>query len=323
MFEENASRRGRLAQRVWRQVERRALDQAMRVPWKRLAESADQYTEWHIFTLWLRAVVDAACTIPEIVETELEIRAPGLVEAARSGLGTASKLAKLPGEILWQNVSQWAEANIFLSAKTENWLDAIHYFSSLSIRSMKAWAHWETIDALWRTASPAAFPSYEKWRSDVECAFKLSNPKGVCQQVLDAMSRVAPRRFNELEAGFFDLTVFCFWMELVLQTYGPNLLILHQEILSRYKRFESPDDLLDPKMSVHALSEWVLSHQLMEAREQQIMAALSYQVKNHPRYHAFRRYAQHCHQAWQRTLPAPLPSFGRWTLVGDQYADYG
>src|SRR5208283_2375587 len=72
---ERNQRGGSPIDRVRQQTERRALEQAKRVPWKRLAEAADEYTDWQVFTLWLRAVVEAAKCIPAMVEHELESRA--------------------------------------------------------------------------------------------------------------------------------------------------------------------------------------------------------------------------------------------------------
>lgn len=188
---------------------------------------------------------------------------------------------------------------------------------------MKAWAHWERIDDIWQRASPAAFPSYEEWRTDVESVDKLSNPESICQQVLDPMNRVTAQKFNELKAAFFELTVFSLWLEVVIQAKRPNLRVLHQDLLVKYEGFKSPDNLLEPQASVHALSEWVLNHQLTEAREQRMRVALSYQIKNHPCYHALRRYAQHCQQAWQESPRPNVPRFEEWTQLGDQYVDSG
>ena len=64
---ERDQRGGSLIDRVRQQTERRALEQAKRVPWKRLAEAADEYTDWQVFTLWLRAVVEAAGSIPAMI----------------------------------------------------------------------------------------------------------------------------------------------------------------------------------------------------------------------------------------------------------------
>ncbi len=313
----------RLWERTWKGAERRALDQARRVSWKRLAEAADQYTEWHVFSLWLRAVVDAAHTLPEIVNSELKNRVPDLLTAGQPPkcIG-AIEQAISPGARLWQEVWKWAEANVFLSAKRENWLEAVRYFSSLSIRYMKAWAHWEKADAIWQRASPALFPSYEEWRREVDSVEKLANADGVCQQVLDAMSRVTNEEFKQLEAAFFELTAFSLWMELAIEGKGPNLRLLEQEIFAKYKGFKSSDCFSDPKANVRALSEWVLNHELAEAREQPMGTALSYQSRNHPRYQALWRYAQHCHRAWEESPPLSVPRFEQWKHIADQYVDF-
>jgi hypothetical protein len=324
MFEDKPHRRSRerLSKRAWEQAEARAPGHA-RVPWKGLAEAAHQYTEWHVFTLSLRAVVDAAGTIPEIVETELKSRAPQFLETVRRTAVAALQLPAPPGSRLWQDVSRWAEANVFLSAKRENWLDAVHYFSSLSIRSTKAWAYWERTDELWQRAAPKSFPSYEEWRTDVGSVDRLSNRESICQQVLDSMNRIGAQKFSELEAAFFELTVFSSWMELVMETQGPTSPVLNQELLVKYKGFKSPDGFLEPQANVRALSEWVLNHQLTDAREQWTMAALSYQVRTQSRYHALRRYAQHCHQAWQESPRPSMRLFEEWTEAGDQYVEDG
>src|ERR1035438_7729644 len=48
-------RGGNLIDRVRHQTELRALEQARRVPWQRLAAVADEYTEWEVLGLWVRA----------------------------------------------------------------------------------------------------------------------------------------------------------------------------------------------------------------------------------------------------------------------------
>ena len=149
------NRRGRsLIDRVRQQTERRALEQAKRVPWKRLAQAADEYTDWQVFTLWLRAVVDAAGSVPAMVAQEMESRTPRLLECIRPDVEAAVKNGDGPGARIWQDVSQWAEMNVFIGAKRAGWLDAVRYYSSMSLRSMKAWSHWENIDRRWRVAPP-------------------------------------------------------------------------------------------------------------------------------------------------------------------------
>lgn len=311
-----------LSKRAWKQAEQRALGQARRVPWTRLAEASDHYTEWHVFSLWLRAVVDAAHTVPEIVKSELKSRMPHLLEASQRNSAADVQQTTSPGTRLWQQVSRWTDENVFASAKAENWLAAVHFFSCISIRSMKAWAHWERTDEIWRTTPPAVFPAYDGWRAEVESVNNLANPGSVCQQVLDAMNQITAQAFTELQSDFFELTAFSLWMELVIEGKGTNLPLLEREILARYRGFNSVDNFSDPQANVRALSEWVLTYRLIEARKQPTGTALSYQIKNHPRYHALRRYAQHCHQVWQEAPPRSIPSFEVWTQLADQYVDF-
>src|SRR5476649_2163922 len=134
-------RGGSLIDRVRHQTERRALEQAKRVPWKRLAAAADEYTDWQVFTLWLRAVVEAACSIPVMVAQEMQSRTPHLLSRIRPGVEMAAKNGNGAGARIWQDVGLWAEMNIFIAARRADWLDAVRYFSSMSLRSMKAWSH--------------------------------------------------------------------------------------------------------------------------------------------------------------------------------------
>src|ERR1017187_8997188 len=79
-------RGGNLIDRVHHQTELRALEQARRVPWQRLAAVADEYTEWEVFGLWVRAVVEAPGGIRAMVAKEMESRAPLLLAGIRSDL---------------------------------------------------------------------------------------------------------------------------------------------------------------------------------------------------------------------------------------------
>src|ERR1035438_8602519 len=100
-------RGGNLIDRVRQQTERRALEQAKRVSWKRLAEAAAEYTDWQVFTLWVRAPVEAARTIPATVEQELDSRTPRLLGRVRLGVEAAVKNGDAAGARIWQDVSRW------------------------------------------------------------------------------------------------------------------------------------------------------------------------------------------------------------------------
>src|SRR5260221_11076723 len=98
-------RGGSLIDRVRHQTETRALEQAKRVPWKRLAAAADEYNDWQVFTLWLRAVVGAASSIPVMVAQEMESRTPQLLGRIRSGDDAAGKNGNGAGSRIVREVS--------------------------------------------------------------------------------------------------------------------------------------------------------------------------------------------------------------------------
>ena len=86
--------------RIRNATERRALEQAPRVPWPRLAKAVDEYTDWHTFALWVRATVEISNNVPRIVQSEIERHAPGAVDVGpaqirqrRNGVRLASPAA--------------------------------------------------------------------------------------------------------------------------------------------------------------------------------------------------------------------------------------
>jgi hypothetical protein len=304
--------------RVRRQTERRALGQARLVPWKRLAEAADEYAEWQEFTLWLRAVVEVAGGIPPMVERELDSRTPRLLGRVRRDVATALKNGESAGARIWQDVSRWAEANIFAVAKLAGWLDAVRYYSSTSLRSMKAWSHWEDIDRQWRASAPKQFPTYAQWQCEVAAVARLSNPASPAQEVLDAVRGISDAEWHKLLNGFSDLITFSLWMELVLDIEGPTSALVSKELADRYSRFRfSP--ALGSKAAVRALNEWALDHALAIADQKQMLAALSSHVTHYPAYPAMRSYALHCHDAWPVECPDHLPAFEEWRQAADAY----
>ena len=312
-------RGGSLIDRVRHQTESRALDQAKRVPWKLLAAAADEYTDWQVFTLWLRAVVEAASGIPDPVAQELESRMPQLLGRIRLDIEAAVKNGNGAGARIWQDVSLWAEANIFIAAKRAGWLDAVRYFSSMSLRSMKAWSYWENIDKQWRAATPAQFPTYPQWQCEVAAVARLSNPDNMAQQVLDSVRGVSEAEWSDLLNRFSDLITFSLWMELVLDIEGPTSGLVSKELAERYGGFSVSPSAMGSKEVVRALNAWVLDHALAIADQKQILAALSFHVSHHPAYPALRSYALHCHDVWPDEYPDHLPSFEEWREAADEY----
>ena len=308
-----------LIDRVRHQTERRALEQVTRVPWKRLAAAADEYTDWQVFMLWLRAVVEAACSIPDMVAQEMESRTPQLLGRIRRGVEAAVRNGDGAGTRIWQDVSLWAETNIFITANRAGWLDAVRYFSSMSLRSMKAWSYWENVDRQWRAATPPQFPTYPQWLCEVAAVVRLSNPDSLAQEVLDAVRGMSEAEWNNLLNGFSDLMAFSLWMELMLDMEGPTSGLVSKELAERYRGFSLSPQTMGSKEVVRALNEWVLDHALAIAGQKQVLAALSFHVSHHPAYPAMRSYTLHCHDVWPHECAHHPPSFEEWREAADEY----
>jgi hypothetical protein len=311
-------RGGNLIDRVRQQTERRVLAQAKRVPWKRLAEAADEYTNWQVFTLWLRAVVEAAGSIPAMVEEAIDSRTPQILGRVRRDVAAALKNGDSTGARIWQDVSRWVETNIFVVAKRADWLDAVRYYSSMSLRSMKAWSHWENVDQRWRAAPPKQFPTYTQWQYEVAAVARLSNPASPAQEVLDAVRGISDAEWSKLLNSFSDLITFSLWMELVVDIEGPTSALVSKELADRYSGF-SFSSALGSKAAVRALNDWALDHALAIADQKQMLAALSFHVTHYPAYPAMRSYALHCHDVWPVECPDHLPCFEEWRQAADEY----
>lgn len=314
-------RGGSVIGRVRQQTVQRSLQQARRVPWKRLADAAEEYTDWQVFTLWLRAVVEAAGNIPAMVAEEMESRTPQLLGRIHpAAVDAAVQNGNGAGSRIWHDVSGWVETNIFIGAARAGWLEAVRYFSSISLRSMKAWSHWEDIDRQWRAAAPQHFPNYEQWQSGVSAVARLSNPGSIAQQVLDAVRSVSEAEWSKLLNGFSDLMAFSLWLELVLDIDGPTSDLVSKELADRYSGF-NPSRAIRSKAVVRALNQWALDRDLGIADQERMLAALSFHVSHHPAYPAIRSYALHCHGVWAVEYPDHLPSFEEWREAADAYVE--
>ena len=319
MLRQQNQRDGKLRDRVHRQTERHALAQAKRVPWKRMAAAADEYTEWQVFSLWLRAVVEAAQSIPAIVVQEMESRAPQLLGRLRSDIEAAVTNGSGAGARIWQEVSQWTEVNVFTTAKREAWLDAVRYFSSMSLRAMKAWSLWEQTDEQWRIATPTQFPTYAQWQCEVAAVTRLSNPDGPAQHLLDSIRGVPEPEWTRLLTGFSDLVAFSLWMELVLDMEPPDSGLVSKELAKKYSGFMLAGSPVGSKETVRSFNDWAIKHALGIASQDHRLAALSFHVSHHPAYYALRSYALHCHAVWPDECSDHPPSFVEWREAADAY----
>jgi hypothetical protein len=302
---------------VYDQFESEALEDAKLVPWPRLAAAVDQYNEWEAFTLWLRAVGDAAKGIPAMVERELETRIPGFLARVKEDLRAAPH--DEPGHRMWNLVGDWVTVNILFDAKTQGWLDAVQHFAFKSLAYMKTWAHWERVNTEWRGHPPAQWPAYEQWQKDIAEVRQLpTNPGSETQQVLDAVLSVSAAEWDRLRSAFLELIAFSLWLELILGIEGPRSPLIAGEIRKRYPGFPVSIDLPSFEEALTELHSWAFQH-VMGTEDEQILAALSWHVQYHPAYHAMRNYANHCHETWSDDCPDRLPSFEEWRRLTQKY----
>jgi hypothetical protein len=313
------SRRGkqRISSRfagVREQVKAKALEQSKHIPWGRLANVVEEANRWQTFSLWVRGVVDAARSIPTLVEQEIEARIPGFLARVEGDMRVALK-QDAPGYRLWTFIDAWVTVNVLLDAKSQGCLDAVNYFSSMSLTYMKAWAHWERVNKEWRTSPPADWPSYEQWQRDVAAITVLPNPDSLAQRVLDAVNSVPAEAWERLYSQFRDLVAFSMWMELMLDIDGPGSRLVCDEMRNRYQGFSVASDL-SPRELVRKLHSWFIESQL--GVDENLLAALSWHVQNHPAYYALRNYALHCHQDWPDNYSS-RSSFEQWQRAADNF----
>jgi hypothetical protein len=115
-----------------------ALDEARRVAWPQLMQFVDESLRWEVFNLWIRAVVNAANGIPQVIEQELESRIPGFLARVRADLKSSASHQDPVGELLWNLVGAWIATNVLLQPKVEGWLNALNFYSSRTMTHMKA-----------------------------------------------------------------------------------------------------------------------------------------------------------------------------------------
>ena len=316
---ESVKKMGNVA-RVRNATERRALEQAKRVPWPRLAKAADEYTDWHSFALWVRATVDTSNNVPPLVQSEIERCAPRSFSALRSKVEAAINRRARPGVVAWEEVICWAEMNVFLAAKRGGWLDALRYFSAMSLRSIQAWAHWEREDADWRLSPPGKLPTFREWEGLVSSVTRLSNAECAAQRTLDAMRTMRKSDWDKLLAVFTHLNAFCQWMELMLDAQKTMSEQLSQELLSRYPGFSLVGRRKACKDAARHLTTWVLSHDIPGAKATGVLAALRFCLRHHPEYGAVRNYARFCRRAWVDDSQH-FPTFDEWKQAVDRYSE--
>ncbi|MBX7136294.1 MAG: hypothetical protein K1X67_26795 [Fimbriimonadaceae bacterium] len=141
-------------------IDRRMLEQSLRVPWKQLSATVDQIVEWRAFSLWVRAIADIEGSLPRVVCEAIKKRCPGFLGAMSRG----------PVGKLWTELLAWSERTVFAQAVRGGWIDAAHYYSGIDPRSEPAWQHWERSAAAWASTKPGRYPSFAEWWTEAQLA---------------------------------------------------------------------------------------------------------------------------------------------------------
>jgi hypothetical protein len=312
--------RGRIRDRVLQKRERLALEQSKRVPWKQLAQVVEEYTDWQVFGLWLRAVAEAAHGIPPVAAEELDARIPQFVFHTQTPSTASETATGGVGLDVWQEFSLFVEKEKFSESERDGWLDAVRHFSSMSLRSMQAWAHWEAADRGWRANPPQAYPDYSLWERQVAGVERLSNIESLAQRVLDAVRKLPGPEWRNLLRRFSELMAFLIWLELIIEIDGPKSSLASHELTNRFPGFSAPRRS-GARTLVRALNQWVMEQLLGISDKEEILEALSFHVRNHPEYPAMLQYASRCHSDWRAAPPDHLPSFDEWRAAATEFAE--
>src|SRR5436853_4555014 len=167
---------------VRRDRKQEALQGALLVPWRQLADGAAAFAEWHIIILWVRVITETADQLPQIVRSTLQSRCPGFLESQ-----SREQKHNLP---LWKSLEEWCTAHFFAEARVEGWFDALMYYAYKDLRTEQAWTTWERTKADWRHAAPARWPTLEQWTSEILGTRSLAHPGTEKARAVQALGRV-------------------------------------------------------------------------------------------------------------------------------------
>ena len=306
--------------RIRSATERRAKEQAKRIAWPSLAKAADEYTKWQVFALWVRAAADGSHTIPTEVQSEIERRAPSALRTLQAKVKSAITQGARPGTVAWEEVICWAEMNVFLAAKRGGWLDALRYFSAMSLHSMKAWSCWERVEADRRLSTPHQLPTLLEWKRMVRAVIRLSNAESAAQHALVVMQDFRKSDWDSLLTNFIHLNAFCEWMGLMLDAQNTVSHLLSRELLNRYPGFSLARCGMAPKDAARCLRTWVLKHEFPPMAAG-VLATLRFSLRHRPEYVAARNYATFCRITWLDAPQRQFPTFDEWKNAADSYSE--
>ena len=294
-----------------------ALQGALLVPWRQLAEGASAFAEWHLIILWVRVITETAEQLPQIVRSTLQSRCPGFLE----GQGQEQK-DSLP---VWRSLEEWVTAHQFATARAEGWFDALMYYAYVDLRTEQAWTTWERTTADWRQAAPVRWPTLEQWTSEVLATRSLACPGTEKARAAHALGAVEVPRLNKAVTELLESRAFALWVDAVSEPGQPLQKAVSTELRNQYPNLLPASDSapLWTRSLFSSLIRFCESNWRGAARSEGWYAALRYEVLHHPRYQRLIHYNQRCHDEWSQVRPKSYPSFSEWLGDADSYCVVG
>ena len=268
-------------------IDRRMLEQSLRVPWKQLSAAVDQIVEWRAFSLWVRAIADTEGSLPRVVCEAIKKRCPGFLEARSEG----------PVGKLWTELLAWSERTVFAQAVRGGWIEAAHYYSGLDPRSEPAWQHWERSTAAWASTKPGRYPSFAEWWTEAQHA---------------GAEVEGPLVEHAIEAAAYS-----HWAVLVLMTNGDQP-ALREHIEQRCPAFFTRNFL-------PAGSDNAALGRFREALESALIGSgprfdeARAAARSHLRLLRIAAYFAVCKEQVRLTPAAPIPAFEAWLRQADDF----
>jgi hypothetical protein len=286
----------------------RALQNALLVPWRELATSADEYVEWHAFVLWVRSIADACGSVPEGTSSELRVRCPGFLEAAKH-------------RPIWKALETWIAAERFADAQAGGWFDAMMYYAYKDVRIEQTWSLWERSKADWSRTQPGKLPTFEQWKLQISATHTPARGLTEKARVIAAMENVDRDRLASAVGDVVERRAVILWADCVSKPDQPLDPAVVAEIENRCHGAiaVSPAECSWSASTLARLIRRVESDWRETARRERWHTALRYCVANHPRYQRLLHYRQRCHDEWLRIRPISFPSFSAWLASADAY----
>ena len=189
----------------------RALQNALLVPWRELAASADEYVQWHAFVLWVRTIIEAAGHAPAAIRSELGTRCPGFLD----------RTDPAKHQPIWKLLEEWIASKHFARAQAGGWFDAMMYYAYKDVRIEQAWSLWERSKVDWSRTQPAQWPTFDQWKLQILGTYTLAQGIAEKARVVAAMENVDRERLGCAAADVVERRALVLWAECVSKPDQP------------------------------------------------------------------------------------------------------